>query len=240
MTMRARLAGESKKSGNLLYGLHYGRGVLHTWRRERKRRGSSALCLTGRAGPVASARAPGARAGRRVLSRPGTPRQQSESSATARHQPAAPMKGTQGCKANRAPATSAARAVAPSGPSSRRPGHARAGGSERCGRAGPPRPGLPPPRRRPRRHRGPRAARPSGGRICRREGRPTSVSTPPPGNAGRNGRPASPRGPTWQRKVPRTGSRTGRSAIPWHREGAGASSSKLRTRRSRAPRPHIP
>ena len=38
VTMRARLAGESKKSGNLLYGLHYGRGVLHTWLRERKRR----------------------------------------------------------------------------------------------------------------------------------------------------------------------------------------------------------
>ena len=40
VTMRARLAGESKKSGNLLYGLHYGRGVLHTWLRERKRRAS--------------------------------------------------------------------------------------------------------------------------------------------------------------------------------------------------------
>jgi hypothetical protein len=38
VTMRARLAGESKKSGNLLYGLHYGRGVLHTWVRERRRR----------------------------------------------------------------------------------------------------------------------------------------------------------------------------------------------------------
>lgn len=37
VTMRARLAGESKKSGNLLYGLHYGRGVLRTWLRERKR-----------------------------------------------------------------------------------------------------------------------------------------------------------------------------------------------------------
>ena len=35
--MRARLAGESKKSGNLLYGLRYGRGVLRTWLRERKR-----------------------------------------------------------------------------------------------------------------------------------------------------------------------------------------------------------
>ncbi len=38
VTMRARLAGESKKSGNLLYGLRYGRGVLHTWLRERRRR----------------------------------------------------------------------------------------------------------------------------------------------------------------------------------------------------------
>jgi len=38
VTMRARLAGESKKSGNLFYGLHYGRGVLDTWLRERKRR----------------------------------------------------------------------------------------------------------------------------------------------------------------------------------------------------------
>ncbi len=37
VTMRARLAGESKKSGNLLYGLRYGRGLLHTWLRERKR-----------------------------------------------------------------------------------------------------------------------------------------------------------------------------------------------------------
>ena len=38
VTMRARLAGKSKKSGNLLYGLRYGRGVLHTFMRERKRR----------------------------------------------------------------------------------------------------------------------------------------------------------------------------------------------------------
>ena len=38
VTMRARLAGKSKKSGNLLYGLRYGRGVLHTWLRERRRR----------------------------------------------------------------------------------------------------------------------------------------------------------------------------------------------------------
>ncbi len=37
VTMRARLTGESKKSGNLLYGLRYGHGVLRTWLRERKR-----------------------------------------------------------------------------------------------------------------------------------------------------------------------------------------------------------
>lgn len=38
VTMRARRAGSSNKSGNLLYGVRYGRVVLHTWLRERKRR----------------------------------------------------------------------------------------------------------------------------------------------------------------------------------------------------------
>jgi glycosyltransferase involved in cell wall biosynthesis len=34
--MRARRSGKSKKGGNLLYGIRYGRGVLRTWLRERK------------------------------------------------------------------------------------------------------------------------------------------------------------------------------------------------------------
>ena len=37
VTMRARRAGKSKKGGNLLYGLRYGRVVLRTWLRERRR-----------------------------------------------------------------------------------------------------------------------------------------------------------------------------------------------------------
>lgn len=37
VTMRARRAGETKKSGNLLYGFRYGRVVLRTWLRERNR-----------------------------------------------------------------------------------------------------------------------------------------------------------------------------------------------------------
>ncbi|MGH3326273.1 MAG: glycosyltransferase family 2 protein, partial [Streptomycetales bacterium] len=38
-TMRLRAAGTSKKGGNLLYGLRYGRVVFGTWARERSRRG---------------------------------------------------------------------------------------------------------------------------------------------------------------------------------------------------------
>ncbi|HLI14882.1 MAG TPA: glycosyltransferase family 2 protein [Acidimicrobiales bacterium] len=38
VTMRARGSGRSKKGGNLLYGLRYGRVVLRTYRRERRRR----------------------------------------------------------------------------------------------------------------------------------------------------------------------------------------------------------
>jgi glycosyltransferase involved in cell wall biosynthesis len=37
VTMRARRTGASKKGGNLLYGLRYGRVVLHTWLRESRR-----------------------------------------------------------------------------------------------------------------------------------------------------------------------------------------------------------
>lgn len=37
VTMRERNTGSSKKGGNLLYGLRYGRVVLHTWWRERRR-----------------------------------------------------------------------------------------------------------------------------------------------------------------------------------------------------------
>jgi glycosyltransferase involved in cell wall biosynthesis len=37
VTMRKRGAGKSKKGGNLLYGLRYGRVVLRTWLRERRR-----------------------------------------------------------------------------------------------------------------------------------------------------------------------------------------------------------
>ena len=37
VTMRARRAGETKKSGNLLNGFRYGRVVLRTWLRERNR-----------------------------------------------------------------------------------------------------------------------------------------------------------------------------------------------------------
>jgi len=37
VTMRARRTGASKKGGNLLYGLRYGRVALHTWLRERSR-----------------------------------------------------------------------------------------------------------------------------------------------------------------------------------------------------------
>jgi len=37
VTMFARRSGESKKGGNLLYGLRYGRVVMRTWLRERKR-----------------------------------------------------------------------------------------------------------------------------------------------------------------------------------------------------------
>jgi glycosyltransferase involved in cell wall biosynthesis len=35
IVMRKRIAGESKKGPNLLYGLRYARVILHTWRRER-------------------------------------------------------------------------------------------------------------------------------------------------------------------------------------------------------------
>ena len=38
VTFRERHKGETKKSGNLLYGLRYGRVVLRTWLRERERR----------------------------------------------------------------------------------------------------------------------------------------------------------------------------------------------------------
>ncbi len=38
VTMRARIAGSTKKGGNLRYGTRYGRVVLHTWWRERRRR----------------------------------------------------------------------------------------------------------------------------------------------------------------------------------------------------------
>jgi glycosyltransferase involved in cell wall biosynthesis len=45
VTMRERAAGSSKKGGNLLYGLRYGRVVLRTWHRERARRRN--LCSGG-------------------------------------------------------------------------------------------------------------------------------------------------------------------------------------------------
>jgi hypothetical protein len=38
ITMRKRLAGESKKGHNLLYGVRYTRVILATWIRERARR----------------------------------------------------------------------------------------------------------------------------------------------------------------------------------------------------------
>ena len=38
VTFRARAKGKSKKSGNFLYGLRYGRVVFRTWWRERSRR----------------------------------------------------------------------------------------------------------------------------------------------------------------------------------------------------------
>ncbi len=38
VTMRLRRSGESKKGGNLLYGIRYGRVVMRTWLRERGRR----------------------------------------------------------------------------------------------------------------------------------------------------------------------------------------------------------
>jgi hypothetical protein len=36
VVMRARSAGQSKKGGNAIYGLHYTRAILRTWWRERR------------------------------------------------------------------------------------------------------------------------------------------------------------------------------------------------------------
>jgi hypothetical protein len=38
VTVRTRISGVSKKGGNLLYGLYYGRAVARTWLRERRSR----------------------------------------------------------------------------------------------------------------------------------------------------------------------------------------------------------
>jgi hypothetical protein len=42
IVMRRRLAGQSKKGNNLLYGLRYARVILRTWWRERRTRRAAA------------------------------------------------------------------------------------------------------------------------------------------------------------------------------------------------------